>query len=110
MTAHSHSFDGRWPFDEAENTAVFGCEHVLKDGMPILRVSRDDEGEWQFHCGKGHADSMPLIVCMGCIVERDATLVAIADLPMGWGADRKSEGAAWVREVNPAAEDEANDA
>jgi len=110
MSAHAHSFDGHWPFREAENTPVFTCEHVLDGGLPILRVSHDYDGDWQFHCGNGHADSKPLLICFGCIVERDATLVAVADLPIGWGADREAPGAAWVREANPEPDAEADDA
>lgn len=32
MSAHVHSLDGRWPFDEAEDTAVVACEHVIVGG------------------------------------------------------------------------------
>jgi hypothetical protein len=48
---------------------------------------------------------------MGCALERDGTLVAIADLEAGWGADRESQSSKWVREENPEPEDDSpNDA
>jgi hypothetical protein len=43
---------------------------------------------------------------MGCILERDGTLVAIADLEPGWGADRESQSSKWVREQNPEPQDD----
>jgi hypothetical protein len=111
MSAHTHSFDGRWPFAEPENALVFCCEHVLKRERPILRVSHDHDGDWQFLCGESHAGGKPHIICMGCALERDGTLVAIADLEAGWGADRESQSSKWVREENPEPEDDSpNDA
>ena len=38
---------------------------------------------------------------MGCALEIDGTLVAIATLQAGWGADRESLEGTWVREANP---------
>jgi hypothetical protein len=111
MSDHAHKFDGRWPFTEAENTAVFACDHVIHGGRAILRVSHDEEGDWQFHCGDSHADSAPLIICMGCIIERDPTLASVADLPSGWGADRETIGGEWSKEENPRSiDDESDDA
>ena len=109
MSAHTHNFDGRWPFGEAENTAAFTCEHVIRGGRPILRAAHDEDGDWQFHCGESHADSSPLIICLGCIVERDSTLAALADLPIGWGADREVVGSTWKREENLASDEDSDD-
>jgi hypothetical protein len=38
-------------FTEAQNAAVFIC-HRVKEGHPILFVSHDDQGGWQFLCGE----------------------------------------------------------
>ena len=43
------------------------------------------------------------------MVEKDATLWVLADMPMGWGADRASKDAVWNREANPAHLEEASD-
>ena len=79
------SFDGRWPFEEAENTAVFCCEHVFSNELPILYVTHDHDGDWQFLCGGTHPDDRPRLVCLGCMVEKDASLWVLADMPVGWG-------------------------
>jgi len=100
MSTHPHSFDGQWPFDDAENTAVFCCEQVF-GGAPILYVSHDHDGDWQFLCGAVHNDEKPRLVCLGCMVEKDASLWTLADMPAGWGADRKLQSDEWNREPNP---------
>ena len=102
MSTHAHSFDGRWPFEDAENTAAFCCEHVFSSESPILYVTHDHDGDWQFLCGGVHPDDKPRLVCLGCMVEKDATLWVLADMPIGWGADRSSKDAIWNREANPA--------
>lgn len=106
MVAHTHNFDGRWPFEVPDNTLVFCCEHVLETTRPILRVSHDHDGDWQFLCGDSHAGGKPRIICMGCALERDGTLAALADLPLGWGADRETVGSLWTREPNPEPDEE----
>jgi hypothetical protein len=100
MSGHVHNFDGRWPFQEAENAAVFCCEHVFS-GAPILYVTHDHDGDWQFLCGELHQDSVPKLVCLGCILEKDASLWSLADMPAGWGADRADGTSGWNREANP---------
>ena len=109
MPTHSHNFNGPWPFTDPDNTAVFSCEHVIERGRPILRVSHDHDGDWQFLCGDSHVGGKPQIVCLGCMVERDGSIVSVADLPMGWGADREFPGAAWIRAANPEPDEEVPD-
>ena len=101
MSAHSHSFDGKWPFLDAENTAVFCCEHVFSDASPILYVTHDHDGDWQFLCGGHHSEAKPRIVCLGCMIEKDPSVWTLAEMPIGWGADRTEVGAPWNIEANP---------
>ena len=45
----------KFPFYDAPNTATITCCHILENGEPILYVSHDeDDGMWQFLCGKAH--------------------------------------------------------
>jgi hypothetical protein len=109
MSTHSHNFDGRWPFEEAENTAAFCCEHVFLSERPILFVTHDHDGDWQFLCGGMHPDDKPRLVCLGCMSEKDATLWVLADMPPGWDADRENEDMVWKREETPSPVEEASD-
>ena len=40
----------KFPFSDAPNTACFTCCHVLEENKPILYVSYDEDGYWQFLC------------------------------------------------------------
>lgn len=88
---------GAWPFDDAENTAVFTTDYVLKLGHPIVRVTHDEEGDWQFHAPEGAADAEPRIVGLCEMVELDSSLLDLADLPPGWVAIRTNVGSPWQR-------------
>ena len=101
MTTHSHSFDGRWPFQEAESTLAICCEHVFSHAAPILYVRHEHHGTWQFLCGALHSDDEPRVVCLGCMVEKDATIWSLADMPSGWSADREHVSVSWNREAHP---------
>jgi hypothetical protein len=50
-----HLVADRFEFDEARNTMVFVCARV-RDGAPVLWVSHDENGDWQFLCGGDHSD------------------------------------------------------
>jgi hypothetical protein len=92
------SDDTSWPFHEGKNRAAFTTRPVLEDNLPILIVSHDDDGDWQFLCGTTNRPQDGQLVSLGRIFERDRTLAEVADLPEGWGASRTAKGAAWMRE------------
>jgi len=77
------------------------CDHVHSEGMPVLRVCHDRDGDWQFLCGGDHSDSRPVIVCLGCALERNPDLEQIADLPLGWTAEREESLGPWAQEALP---------
>ena len=107
MSEHQHDIRMPWPFDDAENTATYSCVHVTETHHPILRVAHDEEdGAWQLLCGQPHVSEEGRLVCLGCMVVRDATLLELADLPLGWGADREKISSSWIREPNPADEND----
>jgi hypothetical protein len=102
MTDHQHDIRMQWPFQDAENTATYSCGHVTEAGHPILRVAHDEEdGAWQFLCGQPHVSEEGRLVCLGCVVGRDRTLLELADLPLGWCAESESRNSSWIREPNP---------
>src|SRR5689334_1057666 len=96
MNTHAHDLpDGKWPFADPENVAAICCSHVL-EGHPILRVTHDDDdGAWQLLCGQPHEGSEARVVCLGCMVAREPSLASLADLPLGWCADRDDAGTPW---------------
>jgi len=101
VEAHPHSFSASdWPFSDPANAVAFTTNRVLRGGLPILRVSHDWDGDWQFLCGTTNAIEDALVVCLGCAFERDRTIGELADLPIGWGAWRDGPGAPWERSRN----------
>ena len=71
-----------FPFDDAPNTAVITCCHILDHGAPILHVSHDDESEGR-------------IVSLHYIYTHDSTVAQIARMPCGCMADRETAGRNW---------------
>lgn len=96
---HTHAFGAAgWPFEAPDNTSAICCRHVLERSRPILRVTHDeDDGGWQFLCGEAHRSDDARVVCLGCMVSGDGSLAQLADLPVGWCADRDEVGGAWTR-------------
>jgi hypothetical protein len=92
------SDDTSWPFHEGKNRAVFTTRPVLQGGHPILLVTHDRNGDWQFLCGTTNRSEDGQVVSLAAILERDPTVAEVADLPEGSQAQREQKGAPWKRE------------
>jgi hypothetical protein len=90
------SDDASWPFHDGKNQACFTTTRVLGE-LPILLVSHDEDGDWQFLCGTTNEAKDGALVSLGSMFGRDGTLGELADLPEGWTAERSEVGACWVR-------------
>lgn len=105
VEAHPHSFpEPEWPFSDPVNTAAFTTTRVLREGLPVLLVTHDEDGDWQFMCTTTNSPEDGLIICLGCAYERDKTIGEVADLPVGWQAWREYVGGPWdivPREPDP---------
>ena len=88
--------DEPWRFADSPDTACFTSNYVLK-GSPITFVSHDFEGDWQFHGDQSPDRVKPKVVSLSCIVELDASIEELHDLPCGWAAERKSPKQKWKR-------------
>lgn len=102
---HSHQFV-HWPFADAHNTASFSTTKVVREHLPVLLVSHDADGAWQFLDATTDEPGEALLVCMACIYEGDQSLEQIADLPLGWSAWRQEVGGTWERAENPPEDDD----
>ena len=84
-------------FEDPLETAVFTTTYVLKENKPILYVSHDADGAWQFHTANDGVDTTTaMLVTLQNVLEHDATINEVSDLPLGHYASRESVGAAWV--------------
>ena len=89
-----------WPFSDPPNVAVFTVQAVFA-GTTIRLVRHDvDEDEcecWQFLTGEPISMSDAMLVGLNTIVKVDPTVRDLADLPVGWQAERESIGDPWTR-------------
>jgi hypothetical protein len=86
-----------WRFAVPDETKVFASVRVLQLGYAILMVCHDDDGDWVFSCGTTSESAHAVVTCLGCLVEADPSLAALADLPRGWLAYRLDPAAEWER-------------
>ena len=82
----------------SDHLAAFICQHVYENSKPVLLVSHDENGDWQFVCGRDHdVNEKPRLVGIVHLLERDPSLNEIADLPINWAAERNAVGGEWLR-------------
>jgi hypothetical protein len=86
-----------WPFHAGKNRVAFVTRPLLEENRPVLLVSHDPDGDWQFLCGTTNETSEGRLVSLGNILEIDPTLSTLADLPTGWQASRSAVGEPWQR-------------
>lgn len=86
-----------FPFCDAPNTATIICCHIMENKAPILYVSHDeDDGMWQFLCGREHTMNEARIVSLKWIFDFDNSIGVLADMPCGHYAERKNQNDNWV--------------
>jgi hypothetical protein len=92
-----------WPFDDPPNVAVFTDQRILEGTDWIYYVSRDaDDGAWQFHGPDGLAEEVNArVVALTTICSSDASVMTLADLPLGWCAWRETRDSEWQRAPQP---------
>lgn len=97
----------RWQFIDAPHTGVFTTKRVMSGDDPITRVFHDiEDGAWQF-LGPGESKTEDLAyVCFHHIVDKDPSVAALSDLPLGWCAWREDVASPWIREVAPSDDEE----
>jgi hypothetical protein len=90
-----------WPFDQGRNVATITTRAVILEGAPVLLVVHySDDHSWAFLSGGTFDSADALVVGMGEIIDTDGSLLAVADLPPGWVAERSSVNGNWVRSQN----------
>lgn len=89
--------ESSWPFNDAKNRGVFTTRPVLDGEHPILLVTHDRDGDWQYLCGTTNDTKEARVVRLESIAENFPSIREVADLPAGWTATRGGEGEQWVR-------------
>jgi hypothetical protein len=86
-----------WAFPDPPHTGAYLSRAVQQGAEPVTYVSHDaDDGAWQF-LGDSMSESGGVLSCMHHPVDDDPSLKDLADLPLGWCAERDAAGKPWRR-------------
>ncbi len=77
---------------------VLVTHEVFYEGMPILWVVHDHDGDWVSGSESDFEVDTTSLVHLAHVVDRHPEIAALADLPRGWYAERTSEDQAWIWE------------
>jgi len=81
-------------FREDKNLGVFTTKQFLDENKPIIRVTHDEDGDWQF-LTENAALKDAKIVHLGHLIEKDKTLNELFRLDYGESAERNFIGDNW---------------
>jgi len=96
-----------WKFPDPPHTRVFLSETVHSGEEAITYVSHDvEDGAWQFLGDRRDEGGGPVISRFHHPIDKDRTLIELADLPLGWYAERTRLGEPWILKEHPPAKDE----
>ncbi len=83
-------------FDDEPSTAVFTTNEVMVGNSPIVYVMHDEDGDWQFFGPDEKVqDQDIMIVSLQQVIQRDPSVLELADLPRGAAATRGDGTAPW---------------
>ena len=90
-----------WPFPDAPNCPAFTTIQILEHDAPILLVSHEPDGTWQFLPGTDVNRADMKVVWLSHFLGHDHSLAQLADLPRGWQAERDALDKLWMRSPLP---------
>jgi hypothetical protein len=87
-----------WKFPDPAHKMVFLSDAVHTGAEPVTFVLHDiEDGAWQFLGDSMTGGEDPVVVCFHHPIDNDQSLSELADLPLGWYAERAAPGEPWVR-------------
>lgn len=76
--------DDAWPFEDAPNLACFTVRSIVNGTVPTLHASHDEDGvAWQMLTSDAADMSQAMLVAIARLIERDRTLLELADRSSG---------------------------
>ena len=89
-----------WKFADPPNVAVCSDRSIFSGGDWIAYVSHmEDDGSWLFYSSDTRDWDERDIMLVGLqeVVQREESIMELADLPEGWHAWRTSKSSPWQR-------------
>lgn len=90
--------DVEWPHPVPWHTPVLVNQSIMRRGDWIFSVFHDDEDDWQCMDGFEFTVDDLELVPLSAILERDASVIQLLDLPQGEMAWREAPDAPWQRQ------------
>jgi hypothetical protein len=87
---------------QPRNRAAFTSAYTTERHLPILLAAHDNDDTWQFPWGGAVTEADIKVFCRGCMYSLDPSIAELADLPLGWQAERVAPGKPWARSPLPA--------
>lgn len=82
-------------FRESLNTAVLTSKYVMSNLSPIVYIAHHEDGVWEFWGEEIVEEADIMVVSLGRIIEIDATVLEIAEMPVEFNAIRGKEERSW---------------
>lgn len=87
-----------WKFSDPPHAPVFLSATVHAKTEPITYVSHDiEDSGWQLLGDSMASGGGPVVCCFHHPIDDDPSLSELADLPLGWYAERAKPGEPWIR-------------
>lgn len=87
-----------WKFPDPPHTRVYLSKAVHIKAELITYVSHDmEDGAWQFLGDSMAGEEDGVLSCLHHPVDNDRSLIELADLPLGWWAERAKPSDPWIR-------------
>ena len=91
-----------WKFPDPPHTKAYIAKAVNSGAEDITFVARElEDGSWEFIGDSPVGDVGLAITCLHHPIDRDPSLKELADLPLGWEAEREAPGKPWTRRPSP---------
>ncbi|MBI2285192.1 MAG: hypothetical protein HYU71_15885 [Bacteroidetes bacterium] len=81
------------------NKEVYTLKQVVHDGMPIVYVVHDKDGNWQFLSRGEVSESDLMIISLKQMLEIDSSIEEILWIPEGIEAIREGPSKKWTTKV-----------
>ena len=87
-----------WNFPDPPHRAAYLSKTVYNGTEQVTYVCHDaEDGAWQFLGDTMSDGGGPVISCLHHPIDKDPSLAELADLPVGWYAERSRFGEPWIR-------------
>lgn len=82
--------------NEEKNKAVITTKHVMRDKSPIVYVSYDEDGDWQFFGIEDIITDDAAVISVSQILALCPALSELPDMKQGTAVYRENENSEWI--------------